>query len=611
MPSKLTTVEFIQKSILKHGQKWNYSKVNYTGSRDKIVIICKEHGEFLQTASDHLSGCGCPDCDPTKRLTEEDFIQKSKIKHGERYDYSKVRYGKNNYDLVEIICEEHGSFLQRPWAHLRGQGCPKCSNNTLMTNLVFIEKSKGVHDDKFDYSLTDYSGRRKDVTIICKKHGAFKQMARLHLEGWGCKKCKSSRLEDYLSHKLSEISEPFERDKKFIDCRNKKPLPFDFYLPLRNILIECDGIQHRESIEHFGGEERFEYQKTNDEIKTEFVKSRQIKLIRLESNSEIEDFIQKLNIQEINFNKSILKDITLDRVAAIKKEGDYLSKTDFNWYRNLDIKFQIDSFIESLEVDYTTDQANWIIGNNHILLIDNFRDCEINRDKNWLVNLKDELEKKSINLIVIYPEDWILKTDIVKSRIQNILQTNELKIGSRECKIIIPDNKSVFKFLEENHIQGKINASVKIALTYKGEIVSLMTFGKLRKNLGQKSKENSYELLRFCNKKNCTVMGSANKLMSHFKKIYNPKYVLSYADRCWTSIDKNIYQKLGFNLVSKTPASYSYLVSDKKYDRYRYRKDKLIEFGYDKDKWTERSICSSNLIFKIFDAGCLKYEINL
>jgi hypothetical protein len=611
MPSKLTTVEFIQKSILKHGQKWNYSKVNYTGSRDKIVIICKEHGEFLQTASDHLSGCGCPGCDPTKRLTEEDFIQKSKIKHGEKYDYSKVRYGKNNYDLVEIICEEHGSFLQRPWAHLRGQGCPKCSNNTLMTNLEFIEKSKGVHDDKFDYSLTDYSGRRKDVTIICKKHGAFKQMARLHLDGWGCKKCKSSRLEDYLSSKLLGITEPFERDKKFIDCRNKKPLPFDFYLPLRNILIECDGIQHRESIEHFGGEERLEYQKNNDEIKTNWCKSRRIHLIRLNCNSEIDEFIQKIQNQEIKFNKSVLKDITSDRIITIKEEGDYLTKTDFNWYRNLDIKFQIDSFIESLEVDYTTEQANWMIDNNHILLIDNFRDCEINRDKNWLSNLKDDLEKSHNNLIAIYPEEWVFKTDIVRSRIRNILQINEFKIGSRECNIIIPDNKSVFKFLEDNHIQGKINASVKIALTYKGEIVSLMTFGKLRKNLGQKSKEDSYELLRFCNKKNCTVMGSANKLMNYFKKVYKPKYVLSYADRCWTSIDKNIYQKLGFNLVSKTPPSYSYLVGDKKYDRYRYRKDKLIEFGYDKDKWTERSICSSNLIFKIFDAGCLKYEINL
>ncbi len=612
MPSKLTTQEFIQKSILQHGQKWDYSKVNYTGSREKIVIVCKEHGEFLQTASDHLSGCGCPKCDPTKRLTEEDFIQKSKIKHGDKFDYSRVKYGRNNYDLVEIICKEHGSFLQRPWAHLRGQGCPKCCNNTLMTNVEFIEKSKSIHGDKFDYSLTDYSGRRKDVTIICRKHGAFKQLARLHLEGWGCKKCKTSKLEDYLSQKLLEILEPFERDKKFVDCKNKKPLPFDFYLPLRNILIECDGIQHREAIEHFGGKERLEYQKNNDETKTEFAKSRQIPLIRLESNSEIENFIQGLDIQEMKFNKSVLKDITLDRTLSVKKEGDYLTKTDFNWYRSLDVKSQMDSFIQSLGVGYSSSEmCDWIINNNYIILIDNFRDCEINRDKNWLLNLKEVLEKNHLNLVVIYPEEWIYKTDIVKSRIRNILNINEFKIGSRECKIVIPDNKSVFKFLEENHIQGKVNASVKIALTYKDEIVSLMTFGKLRKNLGQKSKEDCYELLRFCNKRNHTVVGSATKLMNHFKKVYKPKYVLSYADRGWTSIDKNIYQKLGFNLVSKTPPSYSYLVGDKKYDRYRYRKDKLIEFGYNKDKWTERSICSSNLIFKIYDAGCLKYEINL
>ena len=73
-------------------------------------------------------------------------------------------------------------------------------------------------------------------------------------------------------------------------------------------------------------------------------------------------------------------------------------------------------------------------------------------------------------------------------------------------------------------------------------------------------------------------------------------------------IIKNVYKEIGMDLVSKTPPSYSYLVGDKKWDRYRYRKDKLVEFGYQVDKWTERSICSSNLVFKIFDAGCLKYE---
>lgn len=612
MPSKLTTDEFIKKSILKHGSRWDYSNVNYTGSKDKITIICGEHGEFIQTASDHLSGCGCPECDPTKRFTVEVFIEKSKEKHGDKFDYSRVKYGKNNYDPVEIICREHGPFMQRPWGHLRGHGCPNCSNNTLMTNIEFISKSKEKHGDKFDYSLVDYTGRRKEVTIICRSHGPFKQIARLHLEGWGCRKCKNSRLEDYLSSKLIGMIEPFERDKKFLDCRYKNPLPFDFYLPLRNTLIECDGIQHRESIDHFGGESRLQYQKNNDEIKTKWAQSREIKLIRLNSNLEIDNFIQQLGCEEIRFDKSVLKDLSLDRIELVKKEGDYLTKTDFNWYRDLGIKSQITLFIDSLGFEYGhNNQIDWIIENNHIILIDNFRDSEINRDKKWLSNLKDDLERVHVNLIVIYPEDWIFRSEIIKSRIKNILKMNQFRIGSRECKIGIPDNKSVFQFLEDNHIQGKVNSSIKIALYSNGEIVSLMTFGKLRRNLGQTSKEDSYELLRFCNKKNCTVIGSANKLMNYFKVVFRPKYILSYADRCWTSIDKNIYQNLGFNLVSKTPASYSYLVGEKKFDRYRYRKDKLIEFGYDKARWTERSICSSNLVFKIFDAGCLKYEINL
>ena len=614
MPSKLTTEKFIEKSKLKHGDKFDYSKVDYSGAKGKVTIICKIHGEFTQTASDHLNGCGCQECDPTKRLTAETFIEKCNLLHNNKFDYSKVVYGKNNYDLVEIICKIHGSFMQRPWQHLRGQGCPKCSNNTLMTNDEFIKRCKEKHADKWDYSITEYSGRRKEVSIICKKHGVFKQKAMLHLDGWGCRKCKTSRLEDYLSIKLGEISEPFKRDKRFEDCKNKNPLPFDFYLPLRNILIECDGIQHREAIAHFGGEERLEYQLENDRIKTEWTRGREIELVRLSDNNQIDDFIEKIKVSKLQFDKSVLKDLSLDRIKPKKLEKGYLSETDFNWYTRSEYLDEFDLFIQSLDIGYSKDfiiddvTINYKIDNIYILLVENFRDCEISKHKEWLQKLKNELEDKNINLVVIYPEEWKDKREIVKSRIKNVLKKNEFRIGARECQIIIPDNKSVLKFLNENHIQGHVNASVKIALTHKGKIVSLMTFGKLRKNLGQTSKSDSYELLRFCNKSGWTVTGSATKLYNYFVKKFKPKYLLSYADRCWTSIHKNVYREIGMDLVSKTPPSYCYLVDDKKWDRYRYRKDKLIEFGYQVDKWTERSICSSNLVFKIFDAGCLKYE---
>lgn len=615
MPAKLTTLEYINKCNIIHKGRWDYSNLEYTGSKNKVKIICIDHGEFLQTASDHLGGCGCPNCDKTKKLTSDEFIKRSIIKHNNKYDYSKVNYGNNNYDLVKIICKDHGEFLQRPWAHLRGQGCPKCCKNTIMSNKDFIEKCILIHGNIYDYSITNYIGRRKNISIICKEHGLFEQEARVHLEGFGCKRCNTSRLEKYLLSNLNSIKEPFEYNKKFKTCKNKNMLPFDFYLPLRNILVECDGIQHQEPVEYFGGQNRFLYQKNNDNIKTKWCHENQIRLIRLKSNSDIDNLINELNNSKILFDKSNLKDILTDR-DFIKNDDKYLIKTDFNYYSK-SVQSEISNFIKELNVNfkenvkYNDININWIVDKNYFLLIDNFRDCEINRSKNWLFNLKNELELIGVNIVVIYPEDWIYKKDIVKSRIKNLLKLNKIKIGSRDCEIIIPDNKSVMKFLNDNHIQGFINSSIKIALSYNGEIVSIMTFGKLRRSLGQKVRqEDSYELLRFCNKINYTVIGSGNKLMNFFIKNYAPKYILSYADRCWTSLNNNIYCKIGMSFCKKTLPSYSYLVGDKKYDRFKYRKDKLVGLGYKKDKWTERMICSSNLVFRIYDTGCLKYEIN-
>ena len=297
MPIKLTTNEFIERSNYRHNYKWDYSLVEYINSRSKVIIICKNHGEFYQNPSDHLNGCGCPKCDSTLRMTTDLFIERSKVVHGDKWNYSKVNYGKNNYDLVSIICSYHGEFDQRPWAHLRGQGCPKCSNNRLLSNSEFINKCKKIHGDKWNYSKVNYLGRRKTITIICKDHGEFDQEARVHLDGWGCKKCSSSKMEDYLSNGLDKISEIYERDKRFVSCKRKISLPFDFYLKNRNILIECDGIQHHKSIDYFGGDERFNYQKENDLIKTNWCLEFGYKLIRLNNLEEIDFFLENLSIK--------------------------------------------------------------------------------------------------------------------------------------------------------------------------------------------------------------------------------------------------------------------------------------------------------------------------
>lgn len=296
MPKKLTTSEFIEKSIDRHGDRYDYSKSVYVNSKSKILIICRKHGEFLQTASDHyLSGCGCQKCDPTSILGKYKFIDKSVLTHGNKYDYSKVEYGKNNYEKVKIICRKHGEFLQTPWAHMRGQGCPYCyMGNKKYTKEEFITKSKIKHDDLYDYSLVEYKTKRDKVKIICKKHGTFEQKAYVHIQGHGCSTCRNSKLEKYLRDRLIKLKIEFEQNKKYDDCRNKLPLPFDFYLKNINCLIECDGIHHKKPIEHFGGEERFKYQKNNDLIKDKWCIDNNITLHRVSNFREIDKLISYL-----------------------------------------------------------------------------------------------------------------------------------------------------------------------------------------------------------------------------------------------------------------------------------------------------------------------------
>lgn len=292
MPKKSTKEEFISKSRIIHGDKYNYDKSIYINTKTKLIITCPKHGDFLQRPEVHyLDKCGCPSCDPTNILGNKKFIEKSKLIHGEKYDYSKVNYEKNNIK-VEIICQYHGSYFQQPGAHLRGQGCPDCCGNKKSTTEEFISKSNKKHHNLYDYSLVNYLTKRDKVKIICKEHGVFEQKAYVHLQGHGCPICSNSKLEIYLRNKLKNMNISFFQNYKFDDCRNILPLPFDFYIPSRNLLIECDGVQHFVAVDYFGGENRLEYQMKNDSIKNDYCKDFDIDLKRVKSYREIEDLLK-------------------------------------------------------------------------------------------------------------------------------------------------------------------------------------------------------------------------------------------------------------------------------------------------------------------------------
>jgi hypothetical protein len=190
----------------------------------------------------------------SKVISKEEFIEKARKVHGNKYDYSKVEY-VNYRTKVCIICPKHGEFWQEPGNHIYGYGCKKCANELIAkcqtkTNDEFIEKARKVHGNKYDYSKVEYVNAKAKVCIICPKHGEFWQTPDNHLEGKGCPYCNESKLEKEIRILLTEHNIKFEYNKSKPWLKKQR---LDFYLPDYNIGIECQGIQHFEPVD-FGSE---------------------------------------------------------------------------------------------------------------------------------------------------------------------------------------------------------------------------------------------------------------------------------------------------------------------------------------------------------------------
>lgn len=326
-----TKETFIKKAKEIHGNKYDYSKVKYIDSQSKVCIICPEHGEFWQKAGSHLNNHqGCPKCYNEKRkilfnLNNSEFINNAIKTHGDKYDYSKVNY-INSYTKVCIICPIHGEFWQTPSMHTsQKQGCPECSKlqsslNRKQSTEEYIAKAKLIHGDKYDYSKTVYINTNTKITIICPKHGEYKQYPYYHLDGCGCQQCakesKSSKYEIEIVQFLKKLNIPFKNNyRKLI-----YPQELDIYIPNNKIGIEFNGIYWHS--EKFIGDKNYHLNKLNK------CNEQGIKLIQIFEDEYLEH-------KEIVFEKIrhlLKKDNEKEKVFArkcITKEIDKFTAREF------------------------------------------------------------------------------------------------------------------------------------------------------------------------------------------------------------------------------------------------------------------------------------------
>lgn len=314
---KCSTNSFVEKAQLIHGALYDYSKTNYKGRFIKVLIVCKKHGEFFQTPGNHLCGKGCKLCKNEKlskdrSFSVKEFIRRASLIH-KKYDYKLVNY-INAHTKIKIICPLHEVFEQTPMHHLKGQGCPKCRLIKLSKKFssdgdAFIEKAKKIHGNKYNYIYVDYKNARTKVKIFCSTHNIFEQTPNKHLKGQGCPHCASSLGELKIRKFLEDMEIPFISKKNFFDCYDKRPLPFDFFLPTFNIAIEYDGLHHFLPV-NFTGKRSKEYLQWNldqikkrDQIKTDYCRMKGINLIRItyKQFNEITAILTKLNLNERGF----------------------------------------------------------------------------------------------------------------------------------------------------------------------------------------------------------------------------------------------------------------------------------------------------------------------
>ena len=333
-----TKKEIIKKFIIKHGNKYDYSLVNFENIKKNIIIKCKKCGNiFSQRPDHHLNGSGCK---YYKYYTKKTYLEKVKKIHNNKYDYSLIKNHHYN-KKIKIICPIHGVFEQNPICHITS-GCPKCVGKNIITEDI-IKESKTIYDNLFNYSKTIFINKRISMLFVCNKCGNIqKETYKNHILGNGCIRCnkkkefikkakeiyknnynysninfinftekikiycnncnkyfykkptihickrnqgcpycKNSKGENKIYEILEKMKIFFVKEKRFENCKDKNSLPFDYYLPNYNLCIEYDGEQHFKSIDVFGGKDVFKDRIKKDNIKNNFCNENNIKLLRI------------------------------------------------------------------------------------------------------------------------------------------------------------------------------------------------------------------------------------------------------------------------------------------------------------------------------------------
>jgi very-short-patch-repair endonuclease len=479
--------------------------------------------------------------------------------------------------------------------------------NKLLNINELINRFNDIHNNQYCYSEIKYTGIRNKIVVKCSIHGNFRVTPKNHLRGQGCSHCDN--LNKNKKRKLSHNDFIVKAKKKHSNFYDYSLVHFNKTSEKINIICSIHGNFNQRVSNHLNGQG------------CPKCAANRISKIK---KSNTEKFIEKSNYIHDNYysyNESIYIDNITYLTITCPIHGNFKQKPKEHLRGKGCVKCGVNvsksekdiiEFIKLLNIDHIENNRNILNGKEIDIYIPDHKlgiefdgiywHSNLFLNKNYHRDKTELCEKQGIQLIHVFENEWINKKEIVKSIIKSKLGIIDSEIFAKKCEVReINDGKLIMDFLETNHIQGFVESKYKIGLFHDDELMSLMTFDNKR------TVNDEYEMLRFCNKLNTTVIGGASKLLSYFIKIYEPKSILTFVDRRYS--DGNFYKQLGFKYLGNTEPNYWYFKNNelKQYHRFGFRKDVLVKEGHDPNK-TEKQIMRERGYLRIYDSGNIKLE---
>lgn len=572
----VTYEQFLERSRSVHGYNYEYEADTYVNTHTKMWMTHTLCGHrFQQLPKNHLRGQGCPECGKKYAATWgkqnwRDFVKTASERFGDRYSFPHIKQEyENSHSKVTVHCNRCGHEYTKiacDFVSSKTGGC-WCTENEqkrLERQAKKKQRPKKIIVNSRKLTVDEVKKRMSEMwPSITPDYSTYVNTGtKFHCKCLKCGHEFDRKPNAFFNGSLHGDPCP-ECNKKLVHD-NKTKTTDDFKL-------DAERVHGEGSYTVLG-----EYTASNEKIHVRCNDCGRDFFI------EVNSFLQGHGCPYHNCNSSG-KEKEISEFVGTLCDGVKTNDRTVLGGKELDI------YVPSKNIAIEFDGVFWHNENN--------------KTNDYHLQKTVKCAVKGVRLIHIFEDEWRDKRPIWESMLKNIFGQTGRRIYARKCVVETVSARDAVDFLNGNHIQGWCPGQIKIGLRYDGELVSLMTFGKSRHFVGNGASD--YELLRFCNKLNTTVVGGASRLFEHFVREYNPETIISFADRRWSV--GNLYDRLGFIFSHYSKPNYFYVIKDKRYNRFNFRKSVLVKKYGCADDMSEREFCKQQHWYRIYDCGTLVY----